>query len=254
MFAMLSGSWAARKSCPGMTPARLVRYRGDVRDTLVVLCLVAACSSRSSGPAADHSGEAPGAASHPLSSVVASTDARAPDALLESHVLGVVPAVAGPSAEISEDQTVQLGPLAITHTYTSHRHGLRDVPARSTHYFRIAGPGGAVEVQLAGGDEAEVVADGALVTFHVREDDTFRVVLAAERAPAALTLEACRERIGQVADRAKLERSTSHGWSEQDANGIVYYHEATWHGFCGMYTRRVWFTRREPPSGPYKLR
>lgn len=90
------------------------------------------------------------------------------------------------------------------------------------------------------GFEAELdVLDALLVFRQLADPDAFAITLTSPRAPAPQTEDQCAALIDAGAGTAKLSTTSSRTFT--DANGVLVMLTRGWRGYCGRYTRRVWF-------------
>lgn len=159
-----------------------------------------------------------------------------------------VPPVKGPVTKLVEHKSAVIGGTRVTFAYASHKrvaagHG----PAPGMWGFEFVRAGKKSEVELrhtASGFQAEVAAHGVLLVFRHVDYTTFEIVLAAARAPKPLDEEGCSELIDKTAEKRKLPIDESSSSSE--AGGIVEKTTPSWIGYCGTFTKRVWFAPRKP--------
>lgn len=169
---------------------------------------------------------------------VATVDAPAPstvDAAVTSF--GPRPAPEGPSVTLKLGIAQSLGDFKIKNT-------ARTQPGADTlgiFAFEVVRGGKTKQLELRSmepGFEAEVDTLGSLLVFRQLGTE-LAVSLAATRTPAPQTEEECAALIDAGATTAGHTTTSSRTYT--DANGVIVMLTRSWRGYCGRYTRRVWF-------------
>ena len=171
----------------------------------------------------------------------------APVPVVMPAALTTRPAVAGARASIEVRGQAVLGALTVKFASHGHKHRMGRARSLGMYQFELTRSGKLLAVELRSdedGFQAEVTAHGALFVFEHKSYDQFEVALVAARAPREQTEDECVARIDAAAAGAGLPLGEARGYGTE--YGILTVSEPTWRGHCGRYTKRVWFSAREP--------
>lgn len=158
----------------------------------------------------------------------------------------VEPAPANPYVRL--EGTITLGDITIAQDpegpFDDHKHGKN---GRTTGYTHLIVKRGNASEPLTlttrdGVMRGELVVLGAAFAVRVQRAPEFSLIAA--QAPQPLSDEECDERIQQAAPAVGLQLGTSSAGGETD--GIYVVRAPGWNGYCGKYTRRIWF--EDPPQ------
>jgi hypothetical protein len=155
-----------------------------------------------------------------------------------------IPAVKGPVTKLETKKTATIGGMQVTFSYSSHKSD----GELGMWGFELARGGRKESFELRSESsrfEAEVDALGALLVFRHIDYNNFEIVLAAAKTPKPLDNDGCRAAIEKAATARKLTIDGSSSTGTED--GIIKMSNKGWVGYCGVYTRRIWFAPvREP--------
>lgn len=211
-----------RRQVASLTPHRAIAracYRGSVRSLVVVIAMSSVAGAETPKPVP-------------------------PPALTKPDR---VPEVRGPTGKIEERKAISIGGVSVRFAYASHKHPAGSGPAPGMWGFVVTKNGRTQELELRhvdAGFESEIAAHGVLLVFRHRDYSTFEIV-AAGKAGTPLDDDGCDAAIDKAAAKRGFPPATSASTGE--ANGVFEKQTPSWRGFCGSYTRRVWFA---PPATP----
>ncbi|MEJ7599906.1 MAG: hypothetical protein WKG01_18515 [Kofleriaceae bacterium] len=153
---------------------------------------------------------------------------------------GERPLPEGPTVTARLGREVSIGGVQLKLTASNHKRAAKQL---GIFAFEIRRDGKRKQVELRTlerGFEAELdVLDALLVFRQLAEAEAFAVTLVAPRAPAPQSEEQCAALIDAGATTAKLSTTSSRTYT--DANGVLVMLTRGWRGYCGRYTKRVWF-------------
>ena len=225
---------------------QLARSRARVggRGFLSIFALLGACSPKATPTPAPPPVVTTAEAPKPADAALPPVDA-APDAWLESLVIGEVPLLAGPVTPVKERETVTVGGVAITFDFASHKHAVNGRSEGRWQFTAVRdGKPQVIEVETWGNYvEAEINAHGVFIQLRHTGYTSFDIVLVAAQAPAPLDAETCAARIEAAVPRAGLKRGNQSGTDLM--HGIVELRDPDqgWIGHCGTLSQRLWFTK-----------
>ncbi len=152
----------------------------------------------------------------------------------------------GAAAAVHEKQTVSVGKdFTVEFVSASHKRGGKE--SLGMWSFVITKGGRRLEVELRSSEltgwQAEIVAHGSLLVFQHVGYTEFNVTLVPGLATKALTEDEAADLIAKTAHDLGLPSASS---SYNENEGILYYtarreDRLLWKGYCGLFTRRVWF-------------
>jgi hypothetical protein len=154
---------------------------------------------------------------------------------------GERPAATGPKVTLKVGVAQSLGGLKIKLTAQNHKHAVGG-DTLGIFEFEIQRGTKTRQLELRSmevGFESELDVHGSLLVFRHVAGGEFVATLAAQRTPAPQTEEECAALIDAGATAAGHPTTSSRSYT--DANGVLVMLTRSWRGYCGRYTRRVWF-------------
>jgi len=154
---------------------------------------------------------------------------------------GERPTATGPKVTLKVGVAQTLGGMKIKLTAQNHKHAVgADTLGIFTFEIQRGTKSRQLELRsLEVGFESEVDTHGALIVFRHVAGGEFVATLAAQRTPTPQTEEECAALIDAGATAAGHPTTSSRGYT--DANGVLVMLTRSWRGYCGRYTKRVWF-------------
>jgi hypothetical protein len=208
-----------------------------MRSVLLIAALVA-CGKPATMPMPLGDLDAPDAG---LGNAAAIADAAPVGADAAVMNYGERPVPNGPKVTTKVGVAHTLGGLRIKLTAQHHKHAVSG-DTLGIFAFEIQRGAKTRQLELRSmevGFESELDVHGALLVFrHVAEGE-FVVTLAAQRTPTPQSEEECAALIDAGATAAGHPTTSSRTYT--DANGVLVMLTRSWRGYCGRYTRRVWF-------------
>ena len=154
---------------------------------------------------------------------------------------GERPAANGPKVTLRTNVAQTLGGMKIKLTAQNHKHAI-GADTLGIFEFEIQRGSKTRKLELRSmevGFESELEVHGALLVFRHVAGGELVATLAAQRAPTPQTEEECAALIDAGATAAGHPTTSSRSYT--DANGVLVMLTRSWRGYCGRYTRRVWF-------------